>query len=69
VVDGATGYVIDARDRRALADALGRILEDPERRKHMGAAARGFVEEEFAKAPLPGPLTEWLDEGLYTRGI
>ena len=62
VVDGRTGYVIDARDRSALAEAIAAILEDPERRSAMGAAARSFVEEEFVAAPLPGPMTEWLDE-------
>ena len=68
VVDGTTGYVIDARDRKALAGALIKILEDPGRRKQMGAAARTFVEEEFSSAPLPGPLVEWLDEGRDVRG-
>jgi phosphatidylinositol alpha-1,6-mannosyltransferase len=69
VVDGETGYVIDARDRSALADRIAMILEDPERRTAMGAAARRFVEEEFAGAPLPGPLVEWLDEASGTTSV
>lgn len=36
VVDGSTGFVVPARDSKALADAILRILESPETAKAMG---------------------------------
>ena len=60
VVDGETGFVIDARDRGALADRVGYLLENPELAAEMGGKARAFVEREFATAPLPSVLREWL---------
>jgi phosphatidylinositol alpha-1,6-mannosyltransferase len=60
VVDGETGFVIDARDRRMLADRVGYLLARPDEAAEMGRKARAFVEREFATAPLPQPLVSWL---------
>lgn len=60
VVDGETGFVIDARDRGALADRVGYLLENPDAAAEMGRKARAFVEREFATAPLPASLLQWL---------
>lgn len=60
VVDGETGFVIDARDRGVLADRVGYLLERPDEAAEMGRKARAFVEREFASAPLPHPLVSWL---------
>jgi phosphatidylinositol alpha-1,6-mannosyltransferase len=62
VVDGETGFVIDARDRGVLADRVGYLLSRPEEAAEMGRKARAFVEREFATAPLPQPLVTWLGE-------
>ena len=43
VVDGETGYLID-RDPDACADAISRLLKDPDLRHRMGAAGRRIVE-------------------------
>jgi glycosyltransferase involved in cell wall biosynthesis len=40
VDDGVTGTLVPAHDARALADALGSLVADPERRASAGAAAR-----------------------------
>ncbi|HEV3473224.1 MAG TPA: glycosyltransferase family 4 protein [Actinomycetota bacterium] len=61
VIDGETGVLVDARDRRQLAAALIELLGDTERAAHMGALARAYVEKEFVAAPLPSPLMEWLE--------
>jgi len=60
VIDGETGFVIDARDRGVLADRVGYLLERPDEAAEMGRKARAFVEREFASAPLPQPLVSWL---------
>lgn len=60
VIDGETGYVVDARNRAELADRVATLLGDPEEAARMGAMARTYVDKEFISAPLPEPLTDWL---------
>jgi glycosyltransferase involved in cell wall biosynthesis len=45
--DGVTGHVVPKEDPRALADALVKMLRDPEGTAAMGRAARRRVESEF----------------------
>ncbi len=48
IKDGETGLLVPPRDPRALAASLQRLLDQPEVRKRMGAAARKRVEREFS---------------------
>lgn len=45
---GETGLLVPVRDPRALANAIGSLLQDPEMRRVMGLAARKLAEEEFS---------------------
>ncbi|HWM00840.1 MAG TPA: glycosyltransferase [Actinophytocola sp.] len=45
--EGITGYVVPPRDARALADALIKMLQDPQRTAAMGLAARARVQSHF----------------------
>jgi rhamnosyl/mannosyltransferase len=45
--DGATGYVVPARDPHALASAITRLIEDDALRARMGAAGRARVQRHF----------------------
>jgi phosphatidylinositol alpha-1,6-mannosyltransferase len=47
VRDGLTGFVLDGRDARALANALARLARDPMLRAQMGEAGRQWVREHF----------------------
>jgi phosphatidylinositol alpha-1,6-mannosyltransferase len=47
LVDGTTGLLVDGRDTGAIADALVRLLTDPERAARMGAAGRAWVERHW----------------------
>jgi rhamnosyl/mannosyltransferase len=47
-LDGVTGLTVPPNDPAALAVALNALLDDPERRATMGAAARRRVREEFS---------------------
>jgi len=47
VVDGETGLLVPIHDPVRLADAILRILDDPEKRRAMGDAGRRRVEELF----------------------
>lgn len=61
VEDGETGLVVDApRDAGAVARALASLLDDPERRRRMGAAARRRARSEFSYDVLAGRLAEML---------
>lgn len=48
VVDGETGFLVDARSPTQLADRLDRLLGDPELRRRMGAAARQRATRHFS---------------------
>jgi glycosyltransferase involved in cell wall biosynthesis len=47
VADGRTGVLAPPRDAGALAAAIGRLVEDAELRRAMGAAGREFVAERY----------------------
>lgn len=47
VVDGVTGYVLDAGDIDALSDRLRDLVEDADTRSRMSVAARQLAEERY----------------------
>jgi glycosyltransferase involved in cell wall biosynthesis len=47
IVHESTGLLVPERDARALADALRRLLVDPDLRRRLGIAARQCVEARF----------------------
>ncbi|MGD0292046.1 MAG: glycosyltransferase family 4 protein [Candidatus Binataceae bacterium] len=47
VIDGDTGLVVPPEDPFRFAEALERLLSDPERRTSMGTRGRALVEERF----------------------
>lgn len=66
VVHGRTGLVVDRpADPDAVARALAELLDDPDRRRAMGAAARTRVEAELTYGVLAGRLAEAI--GQATR--
>ena len=50
VVDGQTGFLVPPHDPMALAEAMKRLIEDPELRAKFGAAARLRAEQNFSDA-------------------
>lgn len=61
VIDGETGFVIDATDQVALIASTVRLLKDRGLATKMGAAGRSHVEQEFSDRALPQALLKWLD--------
>jgi glycosyltransferase involved in cell wall biosynthesis len=49
---GVCGVLVPARDPMALADAIGMLLDDPERLAAMGMAGRKLAEKEFDVAQV-----------------
>jgi phosphatidylinositol alpha-1,6-mannosyltransferase len=60
VIDGETGFVVDAHDGEELADAIVRLLADGQTARKMGEAGRAYVDAEFSASLPPKPLLEWL---------
>ena len=56
VADGETGYVVEPRDVRGIADALGGLLGDEALRTRLGTAARARVESQFSLDTLADRL-------------
>lgn len=54
IVEGVTGFIVDARDTAALAAAIGRVLGDPALAQRMGAAAIEKVKRDHVPA-VTGP--------------
>jgi len=52
VVDGVTGILVSPRDSVALADAIRRLLKNPELRQRMGKAGRERVLRDFRPEPI-----------------
>ncbi len=48
VKDKVSGILIPPRDAQALADAIGLLLDDPDKRRAMGLAGRRYVEEDYS---------------------
>ncbi len=63
VVPGVTGLLVPPRDDRALAGAIGGLLDDPARRKALGAAARAHMVAEFSPEAHIARLEALLAEG------
>ena len=62
VEDGQTGFLVPVGAPEALADRLGRLLEDEVLRARMGEAARRRVEERFTVAQMAAQI-----EAVYDR--
>jgi glycosyltransferase involved in cell wall biosynthesis len=56
VEDGVTGLVVPVEEQARLVDSVGLLLEDPDRRKAMGRAARERCLELFT---LDATTDEW----------
>lgn len=62
VIDGEGGFVLTEPDPALLADRLVRLLEDPDLRDQMGAAARRRYESTFSQERADLRLADWLSE-------
>src|SRR5437868_3300470 len=62
VVDGETGLLVPPEDTMALAEALGRLIEEPKLRLHYGRAGRVRIEQHFRIERTVAPLIELLQK-------
>lgn len=66
VREGETGFVVDGRDQRALADRLIRLLQNPDLRATMGASGRRWVEADWRWDAAAERVARLLDPDLAT---
>lgn len=63
VVDGETGLVVPERDPEALAEAIGRLIDDPGLALRLGARAREHVARTFALSDSAARLRTLFEAG------
>jgi phosphatidyl-myo-inositol dimannoside synthase len=63
VVDGKTGYVLDASNERRLGDRIIELLKDKQKATAMGRAGREHVAAHFSGRQVPQSLLHWLERG------
>jgi glycosyltransferase involved in cell wall biosynthesis len=66
--DGVTGVLVPPGEPGALADAIAALLEDPERRRAMGAAASRHIEEKFSWRVCAEKTAGLYEDVLAKRG-
>ncbi len=67
VLDGLTGYLVPPGDASALAQRVRDLLDDPERRRQFGAAARQRMERHFTFAAQADAYYHLLHRLLHRR--
>jgi glycosyltransferase involved in cell wall biosynthesis len=56
IVDGETGLLVPPRDTRALAQAMGRLMADPDYRGQLGRRGRELVVEKFSMEQMAAEI-------------
>jgi len=64
---GETGVVVPAGDAQALADAVGRLLSDPEELERMGRRCREVAETEYSIDRQVGRYVECYERAVAAR--
>lgn len=65
VREGVTGHVVDPRSPTAVAAALVRLLDDPDRARAMGKAGRAWVEQRWSWTTIATHFDRLLDPGKH----
>lgn len=65
--DGRTGVLVPPKDDAALADAIGRLLDEPQKASIMGAAARAQVVANFDRSAQMRKLIELFSRRSSSR--
>ena len=69
VIDGETGILVPPKDPEKMAEAIIKILQNPELAKNMGQAGRKRVEEKFSLYRMVSEYRSLYEEILARKGI
>ena len=64
VLDGKTGFLVPPGDDHALADAIMKVLENPNLREQFGLAGKALQEQEFTSAKMGSGYLELFQKTL-----
>jgi len=67
--EGKTGLLVPPEDSAALAEALLRLLRDPEFAARMGKSGREYVASEFSVQRMIANTDQLYTELLRSRGV
>jgi glycosyltransferase involved in cell wall biosynthesis len=69
IAEGETGYLVPPRDPEALADAILRLLQNPDAAARMGQTARAVAQERFTLRRLLADTENLYQQLLAQKGI
>ena len=67
IEDGLTGFLVDNEDHAALGDRILMLLDDSERARHIGEAARGVVEQRFSAQGMVAEMAKMYERLMEAR--
>jgi phosphatidylinositol alpha-1,6-mannosyltransferase len=67
IVEGETGYLTAWDDTHTIAEAMNRLLSDPDLRTQLGAAAKKRLDQSFTFSIFAQRMAELIDESLGER--
>ncbi|MBV8518232.1 MAG: glycosyltransferase family 4 protein [Acidobacteria bacterium] len=67
IEEGKTGFLVPPESARALADAMRKLIEDPERARQMGERGRERIRREFDIHDIVAQLVARLDQEAATQ--
>jgi len=69
VANAQTGFLVPLDDAETLAERLGRLLDDAELRRQMGARAAQYAREHFDEEQVVQRLVRVYRNALFARGL
>jgi glycosyltransferase involved in cell wall biosynthesis len=69
IVPNKSGLLVPARDAESLANAVQTLIEDPQRRRAMGAYARRDAEARFSDDQINGQILDLCDALVGRDGV
>ena len=69
VVEGVTGLLVPPGDPEALAEAIGKLMQDPEWRRRMSRAATDRIREHFSLTEMTRNIERLIDQTTESTGV
>jgi glycosyltransferase involved in cell wall biosynthesis len=67
VIDGVSGYLAPPKDPSSMAEAITKLIEDPEKAKKMGREGRRILEQNFSMSVITDKLSHVYELALKEK--